>query len=116
MASAKSRKKRPKCRIKRGDIVRVIAGKDALSGKEGKVLRVFPAEGRLIVEGANYSYKHLRKSQDHPKGGRIEREAPIDISNVMLVCPSCERATRVRVSREKDGKVERICKKCNKAF
>jgi large subunit ribosomal protein L24 len=110
-----TKKTKVKVHIKKGDIVRIIAGKDALAGKEGKVLRVFPENGKLIVEGANYSYKHLRKSQDHPKGGRIEKEAPIQVSNVMLMCRSCERPTRIRINRNPDtGKAERICKRCEK--
>ncbi len=117
MVPGKAKNRKPKCHIRRGDVVRMIAGKDALAGKEGKVLRVFPSEGRLIVEGANYAYKHLRKSQDHPRGGRIEKEAPVHMSNVMLVCPSCERPARVRIKRDEEtGKVERICKRCDKPF
>jgi large subunit ribosomal protein L24 len=117
MAASKMKKIRPTIHIKRGDLVRVITGKDALANKEGKVLRVFRDDGRLIVEGANYMYKHLRKSQDHPKGGRIEKEAPIQISNVMLMCRSCERPTRIRIERNPDtGRAERICKRCGKAI
>lgn len=112
MAAIKTKKK---FHIKKGDVVRVIAGKDALAGKVGKVLRVFTTEERVIVEGVNYVYKHMRKSQDHPKGGRIEKEAPIHISNVMLVCPSCEKPTRVRINRNAETSgYERVCKKCDK--
>ena len=115
MAASKTKKIRKKFHIKKGDIVRIVTGKDALANKEGKVLRVYPENGRLVVEGANYMYKHLRKSADHPKGGRIEKEAPIQISNVMLVCRSCERPARIRINRNPEtGKAERICKRCEK--
>jgi large subunit ribosomal protein L24 len=115
MAASKMKKIRKKIHIRKGDIVRVITGKDALANKEGKVLRVYPEQGKIIVEGANYTYKHLRKSQDHPKGGRIEKEAPLRVSNVMLVCRSCERPTRIRINRNPEtGRAERICKRCEK--
>ena len=68
--------------IRRGDIVMAIAGEDADGKKTGKVLQVFPKEGRALVEGLNYVTKHLRKSQDNPKGGIIQKEAPIHVSNL----------------------------------
>lgn len=68
--------------IKRGDIVMAIAGEDADGKKTGKVLQVFPKKGRALVEGLNYVTKHLRKSQDNPKGGIIQKEAPIHVSNL----------------------------------
>ena len=72
-----------KLHVKRGDTVKVTTGDDA--GKTGRVLQVFPAAGRALVEGINYCKKHLRKSQDNPKGGIVEKEAPIHVSNLKVV-------------------------------
>lgn len=77
-------KKIGKLHIKRGDMVVAISGEDAAGGKVGKVLQVFPKEQRAIVEGFNYVKKHLRKSQDNPKGGIVEKEAPIHVSNLKV--------------------------------
>ena len=95
--------------VKSGDRVKVIAGKD--SGKEGKVLRVFPESQRVIVERVNMMKKHQRPTNKRPQGGIIELEAPIHVSNVMLVCPSCSQPTRTGRVRE-DGARIRTCKKC----
>lgn len=99
-----------KVKIKKGDRVEVITGKDR--GKTGKVLRVFPTENRLVVEKANVVKRHSRPTQKNPKGGVIEMEAPLPISNVMLVCPRCNRKTRVGKTILADGSRVRICKKC----
>jgi large subunit ribosomal protein L24 len=80
----KSAKTRIKLHVKRGDIVVAISGEDAAAEKTGKVLRVSPETQRAIVEGFNYVKKHLRKSQDNPKGGIVEKEAPVHISNLRL--------------------------------
>lgn len=72
-----------KVHFKRGDIVKVLTGKD--KGKTGKVLQVFPSEARALVEGINYCKKHLRKSQDNPKGGIVEKEATLHVSNLKVV-------------------------------
>lgn len=79
-------------KIKKGDYVQVIAGDEV--GKRGRVLRVMPETNKVIVEGINYIYRHMRKSQKHPQGGRIQKEAPLDISNVMLYCQHCQSLTR----------------------
>lgn len=97
-------------RIKKGDTVRVIQGKE--NGKQGKVLRVLAADQRVVVERINFIKRHVRPSQKTPQGGVIEREASIHISNVQLVCPGCGQAARVGVRMEGDEKV-RYCKKCN---
>ena len=81
MKSANSRVKLP---VKRGDIVIAISGEDAAAQKTGKVLQVFPETQRALVEGFNYVKKHLRKSQDNPKGGIVEKEAPVHVSNLKL--------------------------------
>ena len=99
-----------KFRIKKGDTVEVIQGKE--NGKRGKVLRVLAADERVVVERVNFIKRHVRPSQKTPQGGVIEREAGIHISNVQLVCPSCNQPVRVGVRTEGDDKV-RYCKKCN---
>ena len=79
--------------IKQNDTVAVITGEDR--GTQGKVLRVAPGAGKLVVEGVNRVYKHVRRSQKNPQGGRLSMEMPIPLSNVALVCQSCKRPTRV---------------------
>jgi large subunit ribosomal protein L24 len=83
--------KQPKLHIKRGDIVKAISGEDADGKKTGKVIEVFPMKARALVEGFNYVKKHLRKSQDNPKGGIVEKESPIHVSNLALVRTADER-------------------------
>ncbi len=99
-----------KFRIKKGDTVEVVQGKE--SGKRGKVLRVLEAEERIVVERVNFIKRHIRPSKKTPQGGVIEREASMHISNVKLVCPSCSKAVRVGVRIEGEEKI-RFCKKCN---
>ncbi|ADU96241.1 50S ribosomal protein L24 [Thermovibrio ammonificans] len=97
-----------KFKIKAGDKVIVIAGKD--KGKVGKVLKVLPEKERVIVEGVRIVKKHVRPSQTNPEGGIIEKEAPIHISNVMLVDPKTGEPTRVGI-KFVDGKKVRYAKK-----
>ena len=97
--------------IKTGDKVKVITGKDA--GHEGEVLSCQPARRRVLVSGANIVHKALRPTQQNPSGGIEQREAPIDVSNVMLVCPHCGLPTRVGVKHDGQSKVC-VCKKCGK--
>lgn len=100
-----------KIHVKKDDMVKIIAGKE--KGKTGKVLRVFPAKGRVVVEGLNVIKRHTRPSQINPEGGIVEKEAPLSISNVMLVCGSCNEAARTGVRKLEDGSKARYCKKCN---
>jgi large subunit ribosomal protein L24 len=97
--------------IRKGDRVKVITGKD--KGKESRVLRVYPHKERLVVERVNMIKKHQRATQKQPKGGILEIEGTIHVSNVMLLCPSCAQATRVGRKREGGSRV-RVCKKCGK--
>jgi large subunit ribosomal protein L24 len=100
-------------RIKRGDTVTVIAGKD--KGIRGEVLRVLPKEDRVVVERVNIAKKHQRPVQagrGQVQPGRIEFEAPIYLSNVMLVCPQCNEATRVGFHMTEDNVKVRVCRKC----
>ena len=98
-----------KVKIKSGDTVLVQVGKDR--GKTGKVLRVFPRTGRLIVEGRNIVKKHVRPRRAGEKGQRVEVPAPMPVSRVLLICPSCQKAVRVAIRRT-DGRRERFCRKC----
>ncbi|MBO8158050.1 50S ribosomal protein L24 [Thermosyntropha sp.] len=97
-------------RIKKGDNVMVITGKDA--GKKGKVLRAFPKEGRVVVEGVNKVKKHQKPSRAVPQGGILKIEAPIHVSNVMLICNKCNRPTRVGAKILDNKEKVRVCKKC----
>jgi large subunit ribosomal protein L24 len=104
-------------KIKKGDIVKVVAGASkGSSGDRKRVLKVFPDRGKIIVEGVNVIHKHLRRSQKNPQGVRVTKEAPINISNVKLVCPNCDTPTRVGRAVQQDGKLLRVCKKCNEAI
>ena len=82
-------------RVRKGDVVAVVSGDD--KGKRGRVLRVLPAKNRVIVEGVNLVYKHLRRSQQNPQGGRIRREAAIHASNIMPIDPETNKPTRIRM-------------------
>ena len=97
--------------IRKGDRVRVIAGKD--KGKEGKVLRSMPEKERVVVESVHMIKKHARPGRKNPQGGIIEMEGTIHVSNVMLVCPNCSQPTRAGRRRD-DGVRIRTCKKCGK--
>lgn len=103
-----------KMNVKKGDKVRVIAGKD--KGKEGEILRVVTSSERVVVEKVNMIKKAQRPTQANPQGGITTVEAPIHVSNVMLVCPACKQATRVNSVRDENGKRVRVCKKCGKTF
>ncbi len=103
-------KPRAHIRLKKGDTVRVIAGKDV--GKSGKVLRVIPEKNRLIVEGVNFVKKHARRTREDRAGGIHQLEATVHASNVMLVCPKCRQTTRLGAKRLADGTKVRSCAKC----
>ena len=98
--------------VKKGDRVKVIAGKD--KGKEGEVIRALPQKGRVVVEKVNMIKKAQRPTQANPQGGIMTMEAPLNASNVMLVCPQCKEATRVGHRFDEAGKKHRVCKKCGK--
>jgi large subunit ribosomal protein L24 len=99
-------------RIRRGDSVRVISGED--KGKDGRVLRVLREDRKVVVEGVNLVYRHVRRSQKHPQGGRVRREAPIDASNVMLLDPSDHVPTKVGKRVDDAGKRIRFARKTGK--
>ena len=92
----------------------VIAGRER--GKRGKVLRVVPARQRVVVEKVNMIKRHQRPTQKLRQGGIIEREGLLHISNVMVVCPKCDRPTRTGVQQLADGKKARVCKRCQETI
>jgi large subunit ribosomal protein L24 len=96
--------------LKANDNVKVITGDNR--GATGKVLRVNRKSGKLVVEGVNRVYKHVKRSQKNPQGGRLSKEMPVPMSNVQLVCERCGAATRLGVRYLDDGAKERYCKKC----
>ena len=97
------------CHVKKGDVVMVLAGDDR--GKTGEVLRVDVAGGKVLVQGVNRVYRHLRPSRQHPQGGRIQKEMPIHISNVLPVDPKTNMATRVGFRVGDDGAKQRFARK-----
>ena len=96
--------------VKKNDLVMVIAGKD--KGKRGKVLRVIPKIERALVEKLNFVKRHTKPGRASRQGGILERENPIHISNLMLVCSKCDIPVRVGHSHLADGRKVRVCKKC----
>jgi len=100
-----------KLHVKKDDLVMIVAGKD--KGKSGKVLRVLPDKGRVLVESLNLIKRHTRPSRTNNEGGIIEKEAPIAISNVQLLCGGCKKPVRTGIRTLEDGSKVRFCKKCN---
>ncbi|MCY0900020.1 MAG: 50S ribosomal protein L24 [Firmicutes bacterium] len=96
--------------VKKGDTVRVLAGRD--KGKEGQIIRSIPKENRVVVEKVNLVKRHQRPTPDFPEGGIITKEAPIHVSNVMIICKSCKKPTRIAHKFLENGKKVRACKKC----
>jgi large subunit ribosomal protein L24 len=96
--------------VRKNDTVLVISGEDR--GKQGKVLKVFPREERIIVEGINFVKRHTRPTQTNPKGGIVEKEGSIHASDVMVVCNKCGQPSRVGSKILNDGSRIRICKRC----
>jgi large subunit ribosomal protein L24 len=108
-------------KIKKGDKVKILAGKD--KGKTGKVLQIFQSNNRASIEGLNLLIKHMRPRKQGEKGQRIEFPAPMDLSNVILVCKNCDKPTRVGYkyievmkNETKAKKKVRVCKKCKQVI
>ena len=101
-------------KVKKNDTVKVIAGKD--KGKTGKVLKVYPEKDRAIVQGVNFTKKHTRRTRQDDKGGIIQREASLNISNLAVICKGCNRPTRVGMDILADGSRVRFCKKCKEVL
>ncbi len=100
-----------KIRIKKDDKVKVLTGKD--KGKIGKVLKVVTKTNRVVVENINVVKVHQRPTQGNPQGGIVDKAMPINISNLMIMCNSCVKPTRIGIKELEDGKRVRICKKCD---
>jgi large subunit ribosomal protein L24 len=106
-------------KIRKGDTVEIISGQFEDKGKRGEVIRVLPGEAKVVVQGVNMRKKHQRKVEMQGRTltpGIIKFEAPVSISNVMLVCPDCKAPTRVAVTRKEDGNAMRVCKQCKFEF
>lgn len=98
-------------KIIKGDSVKVVAGKD--KGKIGKITKVYPKDGKVLVENVNQYKRHLKKKSQNEESQIVTLTKPLPISNVSLICPKCNRLTRIGLKTEKDKKV-RFCKKCEK--
>ena len=101
-------------KVRKNDTVKVISGN--FRGMEGKVLKVYPETGRIIVEKVNLIKRHTRQTSQSQQGGIIEKESPIDASNVRLICPKCSRPTRTGTAWLADGRKVRRCRKCNETL
>ncbi len=97
-------------KIRKGDRVRVLSGKDR--GKEGVIMRAMPAEGKVIVDGVNVAKKHQRPTRATMQGGIIDKDMPVPVSSVAIVCPGCNKPTRVGYRFDDRGAKVRICRKC----
>jgi large subunit ribosomal protein L24 len=101
--------------IRKDDIVEVLTGDDAGTSKArttARVLRVLPEKNKVVVEGINRVYRHLRPNRRNQQGGRLSKEMPIAVSNVLLYCSTCQRGVRIGKRYAADGRKERYCKKC----
>lgn len=97
-------------RLRKNDIVLVRSGESR--GHQGRVLEVYPEKERALVEGANFVWKHMRRSQEHPKGARIKKEMPLPLSVLRVVCQSCNKPTKVTARPTEGGRRVRICRLC----
>ncbi|OGW47010.1 MAG: 50S ribosomal protein L24 [Nitrospirae bacterium RBG_13_41_22] len=100
--------------VKKNDTVLVIAGRE--KGKKGRVLSVYPSKGRLLIEKINMIRKHMKPTRKYAQGGIIEKEAPLHISNIMLICPKCNKPTRISNTHLQEGRRVRMCKKCREVM
>lgn len=101
-------------RIKKGDTAIVLTGRN--NGKSGRVLSVMPSKEKVIVEGLNIVKRHMKPSKKYAQGGIIERESPLHISNIMLMCPKCNKPTKIGNAVLEDGRKLRTCKKCKEVI
>lgn len=103
-----------KLHVKKGDTVIILSGKD--KGKKGKIITALPKKGKVIVEGVNRVKRHTKPSQKVPQGGIIVKEAPLASAKVMLVCPNCDKPTRIGKKQLASGEYVRVCKKCGETI
>ncbi len=106
-------KDKPKMKVKSGDKVLILSGKDR--SKKGKIIAAYPREGKVKVEGINMIKKHAKSTRKITQGGIREMEAPIAVSKVMVICPACSEATRVKYDKDDDGRF-RACRKCGESL
>ncbi len=97
-------------KVKKNDTVKILTGRDR--GKTGKIITVFPKTNRALVQGLNMVKKHARKTREDQQGGIIQKESPVAMSNLMVMCQKCGKPTRIGFSVLSDGTKTRICKKC----
>jgi len=100
--------------IKKNDNVMVVSGKE--KGKRGRVIAVYPATNRLLIEKLNMIKRHTRPNQQMRQGGIVEKESPISASNVMVICTKCDKPTTVSRKEQGEGSRVRVCKNCNEAI
>jgi large subunit ribosomal protein L24 len=100
--------------IKKNDTVKVMVGKE--KGKSGRVLSVYPSKDQVLIEKVNIIKRHMKPTRKYTQGGIIEKEAPLHISNVMLVCPKCNKPTSIGNSLMQDGRKLRTCRKCREVI
>lgn len=98
-------------KVKKGDKVYILTGKD--NGKTGTVSKVMLKEKKVVIDGINLVKKNIKGNKENPQGGIIEKPMPINVSNVQVICSSCGKSSKVGFKTLKDGKKERICKKCS---
>ncbi len=103
-----------KLKLKKDDIIEVIAGRE--KGKKGKILMLYPEDGKLTVEKLNMVKRHTKPSAQNKQGGIVEKEGRLAISNVMLVCDKCGKGVRVKRKQLDDGKRVRVCIKCGEVM
>ena len=108
--AAKPKPEPVRIRLKKNDLVEVITGKE--QGKTGKILKVLREKNQVLVEKVNMIKRHTRPSPTSGQGGIIEKEAPLRVSKVMLICPKCATASRFRLTTTGEGKKSRVCLKC----
>lgn len=101
-------------RIKKGDTVTVLTGKN--KGKGGRVLSVLPSKTGILIEGLNMVKRHMKPNKKYKQGGIIEKESPVHIAKIMLVCPKCSKPTKIGSIVLDDGKKFRVCKKCKEVI
>lgn len=101
-------------KLKKNDNVEVISGRE--KGKRGRIIEVIPSTGRVRIEHLNMVKKHMRPNAENKQGGILEKENPLNISNVQLVCPKCDKATRIGSSVLSDGRKVRACKRCGEVI
>ncbi|TWH47047.1 50S ribosomal protein L24 [Sporomusa sp. KB1] len=103
-----------KLHVKKGDKVVVLSGKD--KGKQGKIVEALPKKGKVVVEGVNKVKRHTKPSQKAPQGGIMVKEAALASAKVMLVCPACDKPTRIKKTQLSSGAFARTCKKCGEVI